>query len=71
MESIVSLISNVGFPIVACIAMAVFCKYQLVTNKEEIQKISDKHYEEMRIMTEAINNNTEIINKLYERMCGE
>lgn len=68
MEQLVTLIGNVGFPIVACIVMAMYCKYQIDTNKEEIQTIMNTHKEETAVMTEAINNNTAIITKLYERM---
>ena len=62
-NTITTLIGSVGFPIVACIAMGWYVKYQTdQNNKEEVQK-----------MTEAINNNTIAMQKLVDKIelqCG-
>lgn len=57
--SIISAISSVGFPIVFC-----FVLYKTIT---DIQKA---HKEESDKMTEAIHNNTLVIQKLVDKMDG-
>ena len=57
MDAIVTLISSVGFPIFACVALYL-----------RMEKQDEKHQEEMDKMTEAINNNTNILTRLYERL---
>lgn len=52
-----SLIGSLGFPIVACIGMAMYLREVIRNHKEEVNK-----------MTDAINNNTLAITKLVERM---
>lgn len=55
-ETISNLISSLGFPIVVCGAMFWLMNKNTETHKEEMEK-----------MTEALNNNTTIITKLYEQ----
>ena len=57
--AIISAISSVGFPIVFC-----FVLYKTIT---DIQKA---HKEESDKMTEAIHNNTLVIQKLVDKMDG-
>ena len=56
-NDIVTIISTVGFPIAACIAL--FCQ----TN--EMQK---NHKEEMDGVKEALNNNTLVVQKLVDKL---
>lgn len=57
---IMSAISTVGFPIVACIAMFI-----------RMDKSDTKHKEEIDNLSTAINNNTIAMTKLYERLDGD
>lgn len=50
---IASLVGSLGFPIVCCIALFWF-----------LNKTSAQHKEEMNKMSEAINNNTKVMNEL-------
>lgn len=52
-STIISTISNVGFPIACCVMMF----YQMV-------KQSEQHKEEMSKVIEALNNNTLALNRL-------
>lgn len=54
---IVELISNVGFPIACVIAMGYYVKDLTREHKEEVEQLRG-----------AIENNTLIITKLYERL---
>lgn len=55
--SVISVVSQVGFPIAMCLVMAWYIKYTNDQHKDEISKI-----------TEALNNNTLAVQKLCERM---
>lgn len=57
MESIVPLISNLGFPIVCCLIMFYWCSKQEERHKQETDKLA-----------QALNNNTLALTKLAERM---
>ena len=57
MNEVIQLISNVGFPIVMCLA--------LFKNSSDL---TDKHKEETEKFTEALNNNTIVLQKLCDKM---
>ena len=56
--TVTQLISSVGFPIVACIALALYVKYQTDKYDKQIETITTEHKDEMQRVTEALNNNT-------------
>ena len=57
MNDIVSIISAVGFPIVAAIGCGYFVKWQYEQNLKQTEEMRKEHREEVQKMTEAINNN--------------
>ena len=57
MELFVQLISNVGFPIACCIAMFYM-----------MQKQGDRHAEEMNKLAAAIDNNTDVMQSMLQRL---
>ena len=78
-STIGSLIASLGFPIVACGAMAFFIVKRSEANdqkletlrkeqREDILAIQKEHKEEVAKMTEALNNNTQAIQKLTDRL---
>lgn len=67
-NSLTTLIGSVGFPIVACIAMGWYVKYQMDKYDKQIKDMSDEHRNEMKEVTTALNNNTMAIEKLCERI---
>lgn len=56
-NGIVTIISAVGFPIVACIGMGWFVKYLIDNNNKKISEI-----------TTALNNNTLVVQKLCDML---
>lgn len=68
MEEILQAITTVGFPIVMCGAMAWYVKYTTDKHREEMEKLHDQHNQEMKEVTEAINNNTIAFTKLCEKL---
>lgn len=67
-NAIISLITTVGFPIVMCGAMGYYVKYVTDRNREDMISERKDHQEEVKTMTEAINNNTLAIQKLTDYM---
>ena len=70
MSDIVSIISAVGFPIVAAIGCAYFVKWQYEQNQKQIEEMRKEHKEEVSKMTEALNNNTMALQKLIDKIEG-
>lgn len=68
MNDIVSLISGVGFPIVACMAMAYFFAKVNDNYRNDIKEMNALHKAEMDAMTDAINNNTIVLQKLIDKI---
>ena len=72
MENAVSLISSVGFPIFMCLVMMYYIKYREDKNTENTNALNKAHTEEMlefkNEMTTALNNNTEALNRLADRI---
>ena len=65
---IITAISTLGFPIMACIAKAWYVKYITDKNEQSRKEESENHKAEVSKMTEALNNNTLAINTLTERL---
>lgn len=73
------LIASLGFPIVACGAMALFIVKRSDANdakletlrkeqREDIMAIQREHKEEVAKMTDALNNNTQAIQRLTDKL---
>ena len=67
-QDILTAIASVGCPIVACCGMAYFFARVNKNYREDIKEIQMQHKEEVGTMTEAINNNTLVIQKLVDKM---
>ena len=82
MQDIITIIQTVGFPIACAIAMFMMLKKETEAHKEESERLTNTinemklafnnaiHDQESSI-TEAINNNTLVIQKLLDRMENE
>lgn len=66
--SLAQIIGTLGFPIVACCGMAYFFAKVNDNYRNDIKEMTANHKAEMDKMTEAINNNTVVIQKLIDRM---
>lgn len=69
---IATLLGSYAFPIVACIAMAWYCKDFTDKNRETVAKMNEQHTEEMLAFKDeiktALNNNTLALTKLCEKL---
>lgn len=72
MDTWVQLIGSLGFPIVACICMALYVKEQNKNNREDVKELNAQHSKEMASfkdeIKEALNNNTIALTKLCEKL---
>ena len=70
-NTISQMITSIGFPIVACGAMAWYVKDTNDKHREEVQRLNSQHKEEMEQVTEALNNNTLALQKLCDKIGGD
>ena len=68
---IMTLVGSLGFPIVACIGLGWYVKYMTDTNRSDMTELRKEHKDEMTKMTEALNNNTLVIQKLIDKLDKE
>ena len=67
-ENILTIIGSYGFPICACIAIAWFFNKVNDNYRNDIKELSASHKEEVKVMTDAINQNTLVIQKLCDNL---
>lgn len=68
LTTLAQLVGTLGFPIIACCAMAYFFAKVNDNYRTDIKELQSNHKEEIAKMTEAINNNTLVIQKLVDKM---
>lgn len=72
LDTVLSAISQHGFPIIACCAIAWFCYKVIQQYRQDVKELTKEHHEEIAEMTkqhkedyaavtEAINNNSQMI----------
>lgn len=67
-STVLQAIATIGFPIVACIGMAIFFNKVNDNYRQDIKEINQQHKEEMKAMTEAVTNNTMALQKLADKI---
>ena len=67
-NEILTAVTTVGFPIVCCGAMMYYVKYTTDKHREEIETLNTQHRDEMKEVTNAVNNNTLALQKLCDKM---
>ena len=67
-QMILTAIGTVGFPIVACCGMAYFFAKVNDNYRNDIKELNASHKEEVKTMTDAISNNTLVIQKLVDSL---
>lgn len=67
-NTLITMIGSLGFPIVACIAIGWFFAKVNDNYRNDIKELQSTHREEVKAMTDAINNNTLVIQKLIDEM---
>lgn len=70
-DTLLTILGNYVFPIVACCAMAYFVKYMYDQTNSRVDKLNEQHKNEVDTLSEVIKNNTvalEKMNTLIERL---
>lgn len=70
METFISIISSLGFPIAACLYMAKYVREQTAIYRQDIKDLRKEHKDEIGKVTEALNNNTKAVEKLCLKLEG-
>ena len=65
-QTTVSIIQSVGFPVVMCGAMGWFVYYMFNKNDDRIAKMNEQHTKEIQELQQAIDNNTIALTKMIE-----
>ena len=68
MNDVMTMISSLGFPIVACIGLAWFCKLMIDQQQKNIDKMFDMYDKSNAENREAIKACTDAINKLSDKL---
>ena len=68
---IISMIGSLGFPIVACIFIAIFFSRTQDNYRADIKEMQMTHKTETDKMTEAINNNNLLLQRILDRLDKE
>lgn len=68
MNDIIQIISTVGFPIVACLGLGWYVKYQTDIYRDEVKEMRAEHKDEVAKVTDALNNNTLALQKLVDKI---
>ena len=69
--TIMSGISSLGFPIVACIAIAWYFNKVNENYRNDIKELNNQNREQLEKLTDAISNNTVVITRLVEKLDKE
>lgn len=70
-NTIMTAISSLGFPIVACIAIAWFFNKTNENYRADIKELQAAQKEETKALVDAVNNNTIVLTKLCEKIDKE
>ena len=68
MNDVVTLISTLGFPIVAAEALFFGCKYMLDSQQKNTDRMFDMYDKSNQENREAIRNMTDAVNKLVDKL---
>ena len=71
MDQWIQIISTYGISIAAMVALAYYIVKKDGENKQIISEIMNEHKTEVAELRKTIENNTLIVNKLYERLSKE
>ena len=69
--NVISLVSQVGFPIAMGWVMAWYIKDTNDKHREEVRQLNEQHNEEMQQITAALNNNTLALQRLCDKLGEE
>lgn len=70
-NTLITLIGSLGFPIVAAISVGWYCMRQSDASRADMKEMQAANRAEIAKVTEALNNNTLVIQKLVDKLDKE
>ena len=70
-NTIIQLVGSLGFPICACIFMGIYFQKVQENYRADIKDMQNLHKSETDKMTEAINNNNILLQRILDRLDKE
>lgn len=67
-QLIITAISSVGFPIVACLALGWWIKSTTESFNKQLEDTRKDHKEEIKSLKESLDNNTLVLTKVLDRL---
>lgn len=67
-NTITQLISSVGFPILACCVMGWYISDTNKRHYEQMDKLTERHSEEVSQMKDSLDNNTRVLSSILEKL---
>lgn len=67
-NTFIQLVNGIGFPIAACIAMAIFIIWDKKNRREDKKEIYDKYEQSFDALRVSIENNTKIVQTLIDNI---
>lgn len=67
-NSVLAAIGSVGFPIVACIAIAVFFSRINDNYRQDLKELNTAHKDEIKNLSDVIQQNTLVIQRLCDKL---
>ena len=67
-NTVLAAISSVGFPIVACIAIAVFFSRINDNYRTDLKELNAAHKDEIKNLSDVISQNTLVIQRLCDKL---
>lgn len=68
MEALVTMIESLGFPAAMCVVCVFALRYIFDVFMKKSEQEAQLHKEEVNTMTEALNNNTIVLQKLCDKL---
>ena len=71
MQDIISIIQSLGFPIACVVAMFVMWQQEVKAHDVEMEKMRTTLETQSKATTDALNNNTQVLTRILERIGEE
>lgn len=68
MPEVIQIIQSLGFPIACVVAMFAMWQREVQSHREEMEKLRTTLEEQSAATTDALNNNTIVLNRILERL---
>lgn len=71
MQDIISIIQSLGFPVACVVAMFIMWQQEVKAHDVEMEKMRTTLETQSKATTDALNNNTQVLTRILERIGEE